>query len=237
MSKVKLFCFPYAGGSAIIYKKWGQFLDSRIDLRPVELAGRGKRFHEPLYENVAEAIDDVYDQIIDVIDAGEFAFFGHSMGAMISYQLCQKLQKLKQKLPSHVFFSGRGAPHVERPDKIKYHLLNEDDFISEVLNLGGTPPELFENSELMDFFLPLLKSDFKLAETDLHSGEINPLYCNISVLMGKDEDFIADQCVGWEKHSHKQCAIHYFKGGHFFLNDQLEDVVGLVNDTLRNNLS
>ena len=234
MSKIKLFCFPYAGGSAVIFNKWKEFIDSEIELVPIELAGRGKRINEPLYQNASALIDDIYEIVSNMIDDSPFALFGHSMGSMISYQLCQKLRENNYPIPLHVFFSGRSAPHIKKPDEKKYHLLGEEEFKKEVLNLGGTPPEFFDHHELLELFLPLLKNDFKLAETDIHNGEIFPLNNSISIFLGKDEDLTIEQCEGWKKHTNNLCSIYYFEGGHFFLHREIKQIVQLINQTLLN---
>jgi medium-chain acyl-[acyl-carrier-protein] hydrolase len=236
MIKIKLFCFPYAGGSAVMYHKWKPFLDSKIELIPIELAGRGKRINEVLYRDVPDAIEDIYRLVSREIDFSPYALFGHSMGGMLSYQLSQKLIENNYHSPVHIFFSGRNAPHVKRQDEEKYHLLEGEDFKKKVIELGGTPRELFDHPELMEVFLPLLKNDFKLAETDIHHGEIRPFNCNITVLLGKDEDLTTEQCDGWKKHTKKMCTIHYFEGGHFFLHDETKQIVGFINNTLLSNL-
>ena len=158
------------------------------------------------------------------------------MGGMIAYELAQKIRK--NNLPSsiHIFFSGRNVPHVKREDEKKYHLMSEEEFKKEVINLGGTPPEFFDHPELMEVFLPLLKNDFKLAEKDLYNGEILPLDCNISVFMEKEEDLSAEQCDGWKKHTKGLCSIHHFNGGHFFLHDETEQILRLINNTLLGNI-
>lgn len=236
MSKIKLFCFPYAGGSSMIYNDWKPYLNSEIELIPVELAGRGKRINEPLYVDIKEAIEDVYRIVRPQLNGSQYALFGHSMGGMISYQLYQKLRVEKYQLPIHVFFSGRSAPHVERTDEKKYHLLNEEDFKEEVINLGGTPPDFFDHPELLELFLPLLRNDFKLAETDYYNDEIHPLNSNISVFLGKDEDLTTEQCDGWKRHTKNLCSIHYLNGGHFFLHDETEPIVRLINNALLGNI-
>lgn len=236
MSEIKLFCFPYAGGSSVVFNKWKQYLDAEIELVPIELAGRGRRMHEALYPDVPAVVDDVYELVCEALDGRPYALFGHSMGAMISYRLCQKLRENNLPEPLHVFFSGRSAPHINRPDEKKYHLFEEEKFKEEVISLGGTPPEFFDHPELLEIFLPVLKNDFKLAETDIHTGEIRPFDNNISVFLGKEEDLTTEQCDGWKKHTKKLCSIHYFEGGHFFLNDEAEQVVKLVNNTLLNDI-
>ena len=118
MSAILLFCFPYAGGSSAVYNQWQKCLHkTNIHLKPIELAGRGGRIAEPLYANVELLIDDVFKKIAKDITEGPFAFFGHSMGAMIAYELYQKLRIQAVQLPSYVFFSGRKAPHSDGINK------------------------------------------------------------------------------------------------------------------------
>jgi len=233
MNKVKLFCFPYAGGSAVIFNKWKPYIDSRIELVPVELTGRGIRMSEPLYKDVPEAIDDVFKIIKKDIRHTPYALFGHSMGGMIAYELAQKIRDNRLPEPLHIFFSGRNAPHIKKVEEKKFHLMNDEEFKREIIKLGGTPAELFEHAELMTFFLPLLKSDFKMAETDLHlTSGVKPLSTDISILLGKDDDLITEECDGWRQHTSKHCNIHYFNGGHFFLHNEIEQLLKLINRTL-----
>jgi len=232
MTTIKLFCIPYAGGSAVIFNRWKHFIDAKIEIIPIELAGRGKRINEPLYKDVREVIEDVYRIISKELNGLPYAMFGHSMGSMISYQLGQKFRNNHYPKPQHMFFSGRSAPHIKRMDEKKYHLLDEEEFKRAIITLGGTPPEFFDHPELLEVFLPMLKNDFKLAETEIQNGEIHPLDCNISVFLGKDEDLTTEQCDGWKRHTKKLCNIHYFEGGHFFLHDEMEQIVKIINNTL-----
>ncbi|MDW3194567.1 MAG: thioesterase domain-containing protein [Cytophagales bacterium] len=232
MNKLKLFCFPYAGGSAVIFKKWKQHLDPSIELRPIELAGRGKRIQEPLYNDIYEATDDIFHHIYEELIESPYAFFGHSMGAIIAHLLAHKINHTSLAEPMHLFFAGRGAPHVERQDEKKYHLMDNEDFKKEVINLGGTPPEFFNHPELLELFLPLLKNDFKIAETYEHQGEIQALSQNMTVFLGKEDDLTPEQCGEWEKHTTGTCSTHYFDGGHFFLHDETIAITDIINRTL-----
>lgn len=236
MRKIKLYCFPYAGGSASLFSKWKPYLDPLIELKPIELAGRGRRIHEPVYNSVSELIDDVFNLIRDEIDDSPYVFFGHSMGGMIAYQLAQEIRKEHLLEPLHIFFSGRQAPHIKKDNEKLIHLLPEKEFIAKIITFGGTPAEFFNHPELMEVFMPVLKSDFKLAETDFSNNEINPLNCNITVFFGKDEGLTSEQCDTWKKHTSKICSIHYFNGGHFFINDQTKQIVKLINNTLVGNI-
>ena len=233
--KVKLFCLPYAGGSSAIYYSWKKHLVPEIELVPLELAGRGSRIHETLYNDRAEAVEDVLRLIKGDIHTSPYLLFGHSMGALISYELVQRIRESNLPPPMHIFFSGTSAPHLKDEEK-KYHLMDEEDFKQQVLELGGTPPEFFESPELLELFLPLLKNDFRLAETDIPRGEINPLDQNITVFQGKEDDLSTQQCEEWRRHTHGRCRLHYFEGGHFFLNEETEQITRIINEICSNYL-
>lgn len=232
MNKIKLFCFPYAGGSAVLYKRWKQYLDDAIDLRPVELAGRGARITEPFYQSIDDTIDDLWHLLRHELDA-PYALLGHSMGAMIVYELARKIRYAGARMPLHLFFSGRAVPHIPMKENKKYHLLGPEDFQQKVLDMGGTPPEFFKHPELLEMFLPLLRSDFRLAATEFSTRPIDPFICDITVMLGKEEEMDADQADGWKKHTLGLCSLYYFNGGHFFINDEVPRIARLVAKTLR----
>jgi surfactin synthase thioesterase subunit len=193
--------------------------------------------HETLYNNMDEMVDDVLGIIKDEIRHCPYTLFGHSMGSSISYRLAQKIRSIGLRQPLHIFFSGRGAPHIGRPDEKKYHLMDNDEFRDNVIELGGTPPEFFDHPELLELFMPRLRNDFKLAEEESHDTAINPLDVNITVFLGKEDDLTPDQCDGWKVHTRKLCSTHYFNGGHFFLLDHVPDIVRLIDNTLHQSLS
>ncbi len=232
MRKIKLFCFPYAGGSAVAYNKWKPLLDASIELKPIELAGRGRRIFDPPYKDVEALGEDVFRIVKDQLSTGPYALFGHSMGGLIAYNLAQKIREHNLPAPAHVFFSGKAAPHVKDEDAKDFHLMKDEDFRKEVLLLGGTPPEFFEHRELLEMFLPILKNDFKMVETVRFEGEIQPLACNITALLGKEDDLTPEQCEGWHAHTDKRCNIHYFEGGHFFIHDAAAQITRIINRAL-----
>jgi surfactin synthase thioesterase subunit len=234
MKKLKLFCFPYAGGSGAVYNKWRKYLDKRIELAAVELAGRGRRIYDPLYDSTAEAVEDVYGMINSQLNGLPYSFFGHSMGGIIAYELARKLKELKRPQPVHIFFAGRGAPHVPAKDDKTIHQLPEQEFKKEIIELGGTPAEFFEHPELLDVLLPMIRSDFKISEnyTFEEGREIEPLAYDMSVFIGKQEEVTAEQVHGWKDHTTGVCTVYYFEGEHFFINHQMERVVKIVNRTL-----
>jgi len=232
MPKIKLFCFPYAGGSANIYHSWKQYIGKDIELIPVELAGRGRRIGDDSYLDVYEMIEDVLGIVNKDIENGDYAFFGHSLGAYIAYLLCKEISKRDQSQPLHLFVSGRGAPHIKREEDKKYHLLDDADFKKRVEKLGGTPPGFFDHPELVEMFLPLLKNDFKLSESEIIEHPIVPLKQAITGFFGKDEELVPQQRDEWNLHTESTLDTHYFDGGHFFIHQQIEKITEIINLTL-----
>ena len=213
-----------------MYARWKPLLDPRIELVPLELAGRGKRIMDGHYKDLPDAIDDVFRKIRDAIGEDQYALFGHSMGAKIAYELAHVFRKNCVREPTHIFFSGWRGPHAAKREK-KFHLMNDEEFVREVLQLGGTPPEFFQYPELMQLFLPMLKNDFRLAEEDLKAEGL-PFNCDISIFLGKDDELTCDHQDGWKRHSLQRCKTYHFEGGHFFLHDQKEKISHLINTTL-----
>jgi surfactin synthase thioesterase subunit len=232
MQSIKLFCIPYAGASAMVYSKWKTFLDHSIILYPVELAGRGKRFGTPFYEDLEQAVMDVYSLIKDDIEGSSFAFFGHSMGALIVYELCQKIKELKSVEPVHVFFSGRYPPHIVKKDKT-LHVLADNEFKEEIFSLGGTPKEVYENEELLKYFLPILKADYKIIEKYEFKNKGHKLGCRITCLTGKyDKDVRYSEMLEWASYTNNFASVREFEGGHFFINNYTEEITNMINKAL-----
>ncbi len=227
MKKIQLFCIPHAGGSCAIYYPFKRYIKENIELCPIELAGRGQRFNEDLYEDIQEAIEDVYKQVKENIK-GEFAFYGHSMGGIIAFEVMHKLLERDDLLAVHGFFSGCKAPHIPSKDK-KIHLLSEEGFKKEVLAMGGTPKEVFEEKELLELFLPLLRGDFKIIENYQYKEKKIKLDVDMSVLNGKEDDLSMNEIVEWKVHTKKKCKTYMFNGGHFFINQEEKEVVNIIN--------
>lgn len=229
MNKIKLFCFPYAGGSAFIYNTWKKLLDASIELKAIELAGRGTRINDPFYPSFDVMIDDVFGAIKYDLSQGHYALFGHSLGTLICYQLIERIKEEGLPKPKHVFFSGRGAPHVPNENEKMYHLMDAEELKREVVSMGGKAREFFEYPELMELFLPVLKQDFKMSNAFKAKSEICRYDGDITVFLGKEDESTAKQNDGWKDYTSQLCQLNYFKGGHFFIHDEMEKIVSLIN--------
>src|SRR2546421_132109 len=138
-ANLRLFCFPYAGGSSRLFYRWQEGLPASVEVVPVELPGRGMRLSQPPFANLRPMVQAIVEAIAPRLDK-PFAFFGHSMGALISLELARALRREHGREPVHLFVSGRRAPHL--PETLPpMHDLPEAEFIEGLRGLNGTPPE------------------------------------------------------------------------------------------------
>ncbi|QAA33940.1 thioesterase II family protein [Clostridium manihotivorum] len=226
-----LFCLPYAGGSEAIYYRWKRHLNSSIKLVPIELKGRGKRFGEEFYESLEEAVEDIFENIKDQILQDEYAIYGHSMGSVLAYELYYKIRNEKLNTPKHMFFSGYQAPSIPRT-KRQIYTLPDEEFIKEVIKLGGTPQEVAENEELLRLFTPILRSDFKMLEKYIYKEMKEKIKCDISIFNGEKDYITKEEILAWKDHGGKGFKVYNFDGNHFFINDNVESITEIINNTL-----
>lgn len=228
-----LFCFPYAGGSSVIYKDWQSFLGESIKVKPFELPGRGKRFSESTCNSLDEIVEDIIGNICIDLQENSYSLFGHSMGATIVIKLLEEINKRAMPLPKHIFLSGSKPLHL-KDESVNDHLLPDNEFIDVLRDYGGTPDEFFDNQELIDFFLPRLRSDFKLASFQIeHESLIESYNTDITVLYGdSDENTKIHEVYEWGKYTEKKLNVHCIKGDHFFIDKNPSDVLSVVKKQL-----
>lgn len=215
--ELRLFCFPYAGGSALVYRPWLSRLAGTVDVCPVQLPGRGSRMQEEPFSDLLELVEVIGEALLQVM-SGRFAFFGHSMGAMISFELARYLRRKNRPGPAHLFVSGRAAPQIPDPEPERRHL-SDTELIKELRRLKGTPSQVLEYPELMQIMLPILRGDFSLCETYSYSPG-PPFDCPITVFGGiDDEDVKREHLEPWREQTRAEFALHMLPGDHFFLHE------------------
>jgi medium-chain acyl-[acyl-carrier-protein] hydrolase len=215
--RMRLFCFPYAGGFASLFGGWAAGLPADIEVRGVQLPGRPPRMKEAPYTRLAPLIGALAQQITPLTGI-PFAFFGHSLGGLVAYTLARELHRRGGACPSRLFISGCPAPHLRRTRNL--HGLPEGEFRSQLDRLGGTPKELLRNAELMDVVSPIIRADFEIYETS-DCGECEALDTPITAFGATDDEWVSlEEAQGWRLYSSAPFRFHRMQGGHFFIHAQ-----------------
>lgn len=216
LAKIRLFCFPYSGAAASVFYPWADILPSTIEVCPVQLPGHGTRLAEPLFQRLATLVAAAADGLQPYLDK-PFAFFGHSMGALLSFELARHLRRNGKPGPVHLFVSGHGAPHL--PDRNPpLHPLPEPEFVAKLRELNGTPEEILRHQELLQLLIPILRADFAVCETYVHPPE-PPLACPISAYGGLGDAYVSrEELAAWQEHTASRFSVRMFPGDHFYLN-------------------
>jgi len=215
--RLRLFCFPYAGGAASTYRSWAGELPEEIEVCPVQLPGREGRIRQPALLGMDELVDAAAAGLGDELDRGPHAFFGHSMGAVVAYELARRRRDAGRPEPLHLIVSARNAPTVPDSDE-PIHDLPTERFKQRLRELNGTPPEVLDHPELMELVEPLLRADFRVNETYEHRpGE--PLEGPLTAVGGlADEHVPQDGLEAWRELTRGPFRLHMLPGDHFFLN-------------------
>src|SRR5258708_5279394 len=149
-TRLRLFCFPYAGAGASVFREWAKALPSEIEVIPVQLPGRESRIREPLLTRVGTMVEMLLGEITNLHTP--FAFFGHSMGALVCFELARRLRDGGKPSPVHLFVSARRAPQT--PDeKPPLHKLEDRDLLEELRQFNATPAEIFQYPALIGFWV------------------------------------------------------------------------------------
>jgi len=217
-ARLRLFCFPYAGAGALIFRTWSDGLPADVEVCPVQLPGRGTRLLERPFTQLAPLVEALAQALAPLLDK-PFAFFGHSLGALISFELARRIRGQYGVHPVRLFVSAGRAPQIPNRDP-RVHTLPEKEFLAELSRLKGTPNELLDHKELMEIMLPLLRADFAMYETYEYSTE-PPLNCPISAFGGLQDRGVNDSDLdAWRDQTSVSFSLRMFPGDHFFLKQQ-----------------
>ncbi|WP_394822594.1 thioesterase II family protein [Pendulispora albinea] len=228
-ARFQLICLPYAGGGSLVYKSWETKLAPGIEVAAVELPGRGRRFGEKAHQRLDTLLPPLVQAIGSVLDGRPFAIFGHSMGALLAFEVAHRLHRAGAKLPSVLFLSARGTR--ERDEAI--HTLPEDRFIARLRSYSGTPTEILDHPEMMELFLPLLRADFAIATGSGDQETTGALPVPLEVMGGTSDPHVpVEDLSGWAVRTTSQFRSTVFTGGHFYQREQEDAVLRLITSRL-----
>jgi surfactin synthase thioesterase subunit len=228
---VSLICFPYAGAGPAVYRHWADLLPDRVMVCAVHLPGRGVRFGQPLLANICDMAEAVATEITGRIEP-PFAFFGHSMGAVLAFETARVLRVAGAPGPRLLIASGCAAPHLtgrERPIAD----LPRAELAAELSRWGATPRQVVADPDLLDAVLPIIRADLRAIEAYRYApGE--PLDCPVAALGGADDPTVnEEESRGWQQHTRAGFSLRVFPGCHFFHQEHENHVVAEIAAILR----
>ncbi|MER7475272.1 thioesterase domain-containing protein, partial [Micromonospora sp. NPDC000018] len=225
---VQLFCLPYAGGGASVFRRWQDGLGTDVEVLPVQLPGRENRISEDPEFRVADVASAIADRV-----RGPYAIYGHSMGGRVGFEVVRELRRAGRPLPLRLYVGGARAPHVTAASLFDgLSGVDDDELLRRLGAGGGLPAELLAHPELVELLLPLLRADFGRVDSYRYTpGE--PLPVPIVAFSGRHDRAVArEHSDAWREHTAAGFTLHEIDGGHFFLNDRLPELLAAIRADL-----
>lgn len=231
LSEIRLFCLPFAGGSALLYRDWSALLPRSIEIYPVQLPGRMARLNEPAFDD-AYCAADALTNILACYQDKPYALFGHSMGALLCYEISRSMQRRNLPLPVRLFLSAHRAPDLAACEPPFYDL-DEAVLLARVQQFGGPALRLADNPELIQMVVPTLRADLKLCQTYLYQTNRFRLPLPMTLFAG-DNDLLAppDSVWRWSMQTSQDVSRHLITGDHFFLQTQARYITNIISGHL-----
>ncbi|MGW1514786.1 thioesterase II family protein [Streptomyces sp. NPDC002394] len=227
---VQLVCLPHAGGSASFYFPFSQALSGSAEVLGVQYPGRQERHNEPGLTDLHALADRITEAVAEEADDRPLALFGHSMGAMLAFEVAGRLEDSGTPVAA-LFASGRRAPSRHRPPE-NVHAFTDEQLVAALAALDGTDTELLNDPDILRMILPAIRSDFQAVETYRYRPR-PPLRCPVVALVGdRDPRVDLDEAGAWADHTAHSFDLRVFSGGHFYLSDHQTAVVDLVRQHL-----
>lgn len=227
--RVRLLCLPYAGGSAATYVPWARLLPADVELIALQPPGRGSRMAETPHAQMEPLVAELMSVFGKVTDR-PYVLFGHSLGSRVGFEIIVQCQLKGLPLPVHFIASGSRAPCLSKRE-LPIHDLPDAQFVEALRELDGTPEEILNNTELIQWLLPLLRADFRIA--DSHCASRMRINCPLTVLAGTEDDTVKPEEVeAWRDLAAGDCDIQWVTGGHFFVERNRQWVLERVNAIL-----
>jgi len=225
--RANLICFPFAGSGASIYQGWRNQIDGRINLYGLQAPGREDRIKEEPLINLNKLIDELMVSLSSLNQNLPIILFGHSLGAIIAYELAKKIHGTKIK-SALLIVSGRQAPNILSKFPSVSHL-NDEQLLQEITVLNGIPDEILQNNELLEIVLPVLRADFKLA--DNYYAEIkDKLDCPVIAICSLDDPWVSvEEANKWKLTTIGLFQVKTFLGDHFYFKKNPSDLINFIN--------
>ncbi|ATL32357.1 thioesterase II family protein [Streptomyces formicae] len=228
----RLVCFPHAGGSASFYFPVSAALQNDSDVSILQYPGRQDRRNEPLVDDIGQLADRIAPLMAPLFDR-PVVFFGHSMGAIVAYEVARRLGA-DGHTPASLFVSGRRAPSTHRAETV--HQRDDDGLMADVKALSGTDTQVLGDEEILRMVLPAIRSDYRAIET--YGTENGTVDSAITALIGdKDPKSTVEEANAWRAHTTGEFRLQVFDGGHFFISSRAPEVIEVLREGLRGSVA
>lgn len=228
--RMRLFCFPFAGGSAAVFRSFTAGLPPEIEVWAANLPGHGSRLGEAPLVDLRAAARLLAQALTPLSHGCPFAFFGHSLGALLAFEVARVLRWQGQRLPTHLYVSATIAPHLPRIDR-QWHTLPDAELVAEMGKYNGLPAELLAEPELLALFLPGLRADLTMIETDVYVPE-RPFAFPITAFGGAADPLVSqDELTAWREQTRGKFQMTLFEGDHFFLDAAQPAILAAVTQS------
>jgi surfactin synthase thioesterase subunit len=222
----RLVCLPYAGGGASLYSSWAVAAPSALDVVLVQPPGREERYREQPFTEMDALIDSLAASIAPLMRV-PIVFFGHSMGALVAFELARRIRSDNGVEPAHLFVSGCRAPHLPRNER-PLHRLPDDALVDELSRRASHAAVLLKDPRWVDAVLPVVRADLQVCETYVYRTE-RPFSCPLTALAGEDDPTLSDEELpAWADHTSGAFSVRRFPGDHLYLLDHRRHVLDMV---------
>ncbi len=229
-ARIRLFCFPYAGGSPSVFRHWPDSLRADAEMLAVQAPGRGARISEPPIASMPTLVQQLCDSIAPLLDR-PYVYFGHSCGALVAFELARRLQQLHYPGPEHVVLSARRAPHLPPLDP-PVASLPDTEFLEVLRTYGAMTEDVLADRDLLALVLPTLRADIALLETHVHRP-VPKLSVPATILGGTSDPLVPQADLrAWQDLISAPVRFRMIEGGHFFLKEVPGEVVGCLDEIL-----
>lgn len=234
VKNIRLFCFPYAGAGASIYRQWIHSQPTGVIVHPIQLPGREDKINESALTSVPEIVDWTMKNLSTYFN-GPFAFFGHSMGGLVSFELSRRLEQMNVR-PIHLFISATRAPHIKRGVRL-LNVLEDEELLAELCKLNGISYEVLRSQELVRLLIPTLRADLSVFESYVYQA--GPLLtCPITIFGGIDDSRVNHLDLNaWASYTRANFRASLYPGDHFFIREHGIQMLELMGKVLRENVS